>query len=149
MLRSEVELGVDQLSEVERRNARLLESRLPYVEGARKAWTQLYMFARCSEPRPSECDAALTLGEIWWDDMHKDAQRIFIESEAPDEVSIREWTIERRRFFERWLGTPMPVLTMELGVFRLSSMTGAVFEEWARCAGDKNAASRWKERTVE
>lgn len=126
----------------------LPDARLPYVEGAGDAWAKLYVFTRCRKPRASECRAALTQGESWWAELRETSQRLFIEAEAPDEDAIRAWTIERRRFFEHWLATPTPVLMMEHGVFRLSPSTGAVFEDWARCAGDERMLLRWKERTA-
>src|SRR5699024_7102220 len=83
-------------------------SGLPYVEGAGDAWTKLYVFTRCRKPRASECRAALEQGEAWWAALRETSQRLFVETEAPDEEAIRAWTIERRHFFEHWLATPTP-----------------------------------------
>lgn len=121
---------------------------LPYVDTPEDAWTRIYVFSRCSAPRQAECAAALELSEIWWHSVREHAQRIFIETEAPGEDAIREWTIERRHFFERWLATPTPVLSMESGVFRLSHDIGVVFEDWARCADDTEATDRWRARSA-
>lgn len=125
------------------------DARLPEVMDAQRAWTQLRDFSRCQRPQPAQCADALAHADRWWAGVRTDAQRLFVEDEAPNKEIIRAWTIERQRFFERWLSTPTPVLVMDAGVFRLSSDVGAVLQDWATCAEDAPAMSRWAGRTAE
>lgn len=123
------------------------ETSLPSVEEGGERWQRLMRFFQCLDPTPTRCASALEGGERWWEQVRDEAQQLFIADEAPDAETVAAWTDARRVFFERWLATPTPVLRLQGDVFVLSDAVFSVFEAWARCAEDEDAAARWKARS--
>lgn len=121
---------------------------LPAVEGVLLFWPQLHALSREPALDSARCLEALHLGEAWWQSLREEAQTLFHDVPAPDEETVRDWTVERRLFFERWLGSPEPVLKLEDGSLRLSRHSAEVFARWATCVGDPETLQRWRLRSV-
>ena len=119
---------------------------LPEVEEGGAFWDELVRISAYPEPSVDLCRDALQHGEAWWLDLRDRAQILFHDRVAEDEATIRTWTVERRLFFERWLGTPSPVLVLRDGEFQVSASTEETFRAWSRCADDANSAVLWQER---
>lgn len=124
----------------------LAASPLPPVDPPHRTWDALRHHAMCAPPSTHKCAQALHDADQWWNDVRHSAQTLFTADEAPDAEMIRQWTLDRQRFFEQWLATPRPVFVMQHGVFVLSQDVAHVFVDWARCANDRDAHARWKQR---
>lgn len=126
----------------------LAASPLPSVEPSHRTWDTLRQRAMCEAPSAQQCAQALHDADQWWNEVRRDAQALFIEDEAPDAETIRQWTLDRQQFFEQWLATPRPVFVMQHGVFVLSKDVAQIFVDWARCANDLDAHACWHNRSA-
>lgn len=124
------------------------DAALPPVSDADETWQRLVVFSHCTAPTPDRCASALEGAEQWYESLRNEAQTLFIEDEAPDADTVREWTEQRRAFFERWLSTPVPVLRLYADTFVLSAPVFDVFDAWAECADDSDAQRRWAARSM-
>lgn len=120
---------------------------LPEVEEGGVFWRELVRASKKRSPSASVCRHALQSSEGWWLELRDDAQVLFHAHEAPNEEMVRTWTVDRRQFFERWLGTPQPVLILQDGELRLSAYTSQVLRAWSRCADDPESEALWQRRS--
>lgn len=139
--------GCDIFSETTRTIQHVESFSLSDAENVEQSWQELQDFAQCTHASSDECHTALVRADDWWSALRAYAQALFIPDEAPDAETVRQWTVNRQRFFEQWLATPQPILVMEDGIFVLSKETGGRMMEWAKCANDRQAFELWEQRT--
>lgn len=109
-------------------------------------WSKLLDFDQRGRRATELCAAALYDAEQWWESLRSKAQELFVHKEAPDEETIRRWTVERRFFFEDYLSSASPILVMRDGQFQLSPQVSSVILSWTACAEDEESAARWRMR---
>lgn len=122
---------------------------LPELPAAGPIWRELYTLSQTPLAVASACEEALEIADQWWLKTRSETQELFTEGVAPDEETIRAWTVERRRFFETYLSSPTPIFRLVGGDLRLTAPVRDLALEWAACVGDDDVSRLWELRSVE
>lgn len=121
---------------------------LPELPTAGPLWQELHTLSQRPLTVANDCEGALAIADQWWLKTRSETQELFVEGEAPDEETIREWTVARRYFFETYLSSPVPVFVLIGGDLRLTAPVRDITLAWAACAADDDAARLWELRSV-